>query len=202
MQSQQNIVKTYFDNGIRRDEYLYNQVAFVEAWKNAILHNDYAERQYPQIYLYDDRLEVLSHGYALKNDTLDEFIRGVSRPINLQLAKIALNLDITDQTGKGNKDIVRTYGKEAFDKLDNTLIVKIPYNKLALEIEKVSTDAKNDAKNLEEKLIDLINENNGITKIIMAERTGVSKATVERCIKASNRIFYVGSKKGGHWKIK
>ena len=30
MQSQQNIVKTYFDNGIRRDEYLYNQVAFVE----------------------------------------------------------------------------------------------------------------------------------------------------------------------------
>ena len=75
-------------------------IAFVEAWKNAILHNDYAERQYPQIYLYDDRLEVLSHGYALKNDTLDEFIRGVSRPINLQLAKIALNLDITDQTGK------------------------------------------------------------------------------------------------------
>lgn len=202
MQSQQNIVKTYFDNGIRRDEYLYNQVAFVEAWKNAILHNDYVERQYPQIYLYDDRLEVLSHGYALKNDTLDEFIRGVSRPINLQSAKIALNLDITDQTGKGNKDIVRTYGKEAFDILDNTLIVKIPYNKLALEIEKVSTNAKNDAKNLEEKLIDLINENNGITKIIMAERTGVSKATVERCIKASNRIFYVGSKKGGHWEIK
>ena len=36
----------------------------------------------------------------------------------------------------------------------------------------------------------------------MAERTGVSKATVERCIKASNRIFYVGSKKGGHWEIK
>ena len=29
---------------------------------------------------------------------VDEFIRGVSRPINLQLAKIALNLDITDQT--------------------------------------------------------------------------------------------------------
>ena len=75
-----------------------------------------------------------------------------------------------------------------------------------MKIEKVSTDAKNDAKNdvknLEEKLIDLINENNGITKIIMAERTGVSKATVERCIKAFNRIFYVGSKKGGHWEIK
>ena len=36
----------------------------------------------------------------------------------------------------------------------------------------------------------------------MAERTSVSKATVERCINASNRIFYVGSKKGVHWVIK
>lgn len=44
----------------------------------------------------------MSHGYALKNDTLEEFIRGVSKPINIQLSKIAINLDITDQTGKGN----------------------------------------------------------------------------------------------------
>ena len=70
-----------------------------------------------------------------------------------------------------------------------------------MEIEKVSTDAKNDAKNLEEKLIDLINENNGITKIIMAERTGVSKATVERCIKASNRIFMLVRKKADIGKL-
>ena len=35
----------------------------------------------------------------------------------------------------------------------------------------------------------------------MAEKTGVSKATIERCIKSS-KISYVGSKKGGHWEVK
>lgn len=147
MQSQENIVRTFFDHGQRRDEYLYDEIAFVEAWKNAVLHNDYSERQYPQIYLYDDRLEVLSHGNPLKNDTFDEFVRGVSKPINLQLSKIAINLNITDQTGKGNKDIVRAYGKEVFDILDNTLIVKIPYNNLVIKEDK--NEDKNEAKKLD-----------------------------------------------------
>ena len=53
-------------------------------------------------------------------------IRGVSRPINLQWAKI-VNLDITDQTGKGNKDIVITYGKDAFEIMEHTLTVKNLY---------------------------------------------------------------------------
>lgn len=47
--------------------------------------------------------------------------------------------------------------------------VKIPYNQLALNHEYVN-DAKNDAKTLEEKIIDLIQENNKITKAIMAEK--------------------------------
>ena len=55
---------------------------------------------------------------------------------------------------------------------------------------------------LQKKIIDLIQENNKITKVIMVEKTGVSKTTIKRCIKTSSKIFYVGSKKGGHWKVK
>ncbi|MCR5786736.1 MAG: putative DNA binding domain-containing protein [Acholeplasmatales bacterium] len=206
MQSQENIVKTYFDAGTRRDEYLYNQVAFVEAWKNAILHNNYAEKQYPAIYLFDDHLEVFSNGNPLKNVSFDEFIIGKSRPINRQLTKIAMNIDITDQTGKGNKDIVEIYGKDAFEIMEHTLTVKIPYNKLAMDLNTTSDDAQNDAQNdaqktLEEKIIFIIKENDKITRIKMAELLGVSKPTIERAIKASNKIKYVGPSKGGHWEI-
>ena len=70
MQSQENIVKTYFDADTRRDEYLYNQVAFVETWKNAILHNNYAEKQYLALYLFDEYLEVFSNSNPLKNVSL------------------------------------------------------------------------------------------------------------------------------------
>lgn len=207
MQSQENIVKTYFDHGQRRDEYLYNQVAFVEAWKNAILHNNYAERQYPQIYLYDDRLEIMSHGYPLKHDTFEEFIRGVSRPINVQLTKIALNLDITDQTGKGNKDIVRMYGKEAFCISEHILNVKIPYNKLAMNSENVPHDVLHDVPHGVpcddiSVIIEMIRNNPKVTRIEMATSIGKTVKTVQRIINKCNKITYVGSGDKGHWEIK
>ena len=203
MQSQENIVRTYFVHGQRRDEYLYEEVAFVEAWKNAILHNDYAMRQYPQIYLYDDRLEIMSHGYPLKYDTLDEFIRGVSRPINVPLSKIAINLDITDQTGKGNKDIVRIYGKEVFDILDNTLIVKIPYNEPQNGTQCGTQYGTQYGTHKEELvIIELIKNNNKITRKEIANKLSISLRTLQRILNSIDKIYYVGSGKGGHWEIK
>ena len=41
MRNQVNIPRTYFDHGQRRDEFLYDEVSFAEAWKNAIIHNNY-----------------------------------------------------------------------------------------------------------------------------------------------------------------
>lgn len=113
-----------------------------------------------------------------------------------------MNIDITDQTGKGNKNIVEIYGKDAFEIMEHTLTVKIPYNKLAMDLNTISDDAQNDAqKTLEEKIIFIIKENDKITRIKMAELLGVSKPTIERAIKASNKIKYVGPSKGGHWEI-
>ena len=208
MRSNENIVRTYFDHGQRRDEYLYDEVAFVEAWKNAILHNDYAVRQYPQIYLYDDRLEVMSHGYALKNDTLEEFIKGVSKPINLSLSKIALNLDITDQTGKGNKDIVRAYGKKVFEIMENTLVVKIPYNELVVNVPNDGTQygtqygTQSETKNVASSIEDLIRSNNKITRNEIARELKISLRTLQRIINSIDKIEYVGSGRSGHWIIK
>ena len=78
--------------------------------------------------------------------------------------------------------------------------VKIPYNPLALNHEYVN-DAKNDAKNegktLEEKIIDLTQENNKITKVIMAEKTGVSKATIEYVLNHHLKFLMLALKKVG-----
>ena len=205
MRNQVNIPKTTFDGGIRHDIYLYDETAFEEAWKNAILHNDYAEQQYPAIYLYHDHLEVFSNGYPLRNVTLNEFLKGKSRPINKALAKIAMNIEITDQTGKGNKDIVREYGEDVFEISEHVLSVNIPYNPLALVDDKASDDAQNDAQNdaqkLEDKIINLIIINNKITRIQMAKKLGVSKATIERCLKVSKRIVFRGHAKAGYWEV-
>lgn len=94
--------------------------------------------------------QVFSNGNPLKNVSFDEFIIGKSRPINRQLTKIAMNIDITDQTGKGNKNIVEIYGKDAFEIMGHNLTVKIPYNKLATDLDKSSNDAQ---KQLKKRLI-------------------------------------------------
>ncbi|MBO5528771.1 MAG: hypothetical protein J6A47_05555 [Bacilli bacterium] len=89
--------------------------------------------QFPQVYLYDDHLETMSHGNPLDRMGKDEFLRGKSKPLNEALIKIAINVELTDQTGKGNKDIVRAYGPEVFEFSDAFLTVKLPYNPLAMD---------------------------------------------------------------------
>lgn len=54
------------------------------------------------------------------------------------------------------------------------------------------------AKYLSE-IIQLIRENNKITKATIAKELGVSEKTIEREMKKTNKIVYIGS---GHWEIK
>ena len=64
-------------------------------------------------------------------------------------------------------------------------------------------DAQNDAQNIsiENMLIDLIINNPTITRKEMAVTIDKSKPTIERIIKKSKRIKYVGSSRSGHWEI-
>lgn len=52
------------------------------------------------------------------------------------------------------------------------------------------------------KIIQLIRENNKITKAIIAKELGVSEKTIEREMKKTNKIVYIGSGDSGHWEIK
>lgn len=62
-------------------------------------------------------------------------------------------------------------------------------------------DAQNDAQSLEDKIISLIIKNNKITRIQMAKKLGVSKATIERCLKVSKCIVFKGHAKSGYWEV-
>ena len=212
MDAVEHKVRTYFDNGLRRDEYLYDKTAFVEAWKNAVLHNSYHENQFPQIYLFDDHLEVMSHGNPLSRMTKEEFLRGKSKPLNERLMTIAINVDLTDQTGKGNKDIVKAYGPNAFEFSENFLTVRLPYNSLVSEYSLdrqiggvsggVSVDVvENDDIAL---ILEAIGKVKTATTIEITEMTKIPKRTVERrlaSLKQSGTIARVGSDKYGHWEI-
>ena len=64
-------------------------------------------------------------------------------------------------------------------------------------------DAQNDAQkiSIHDHIANLIKENLRITRKQMAEKIGVSKATIERTLLQTNDIKFVGSSKTGHWEI-
>ncbi len=53
----------------------------------------------------------------------------------------------------------------------------------------------------ERKIIDIMIENPNLTKKDIADKIGMSRATVSRIIRKSNKIKYVGSSRSGHWEI-
>ena len=54
--------KINLSTGIRSETSLFDDQSFHEAWINACVHNTWVEKIPPSVYLYDDRLEVVSYG--------------------------------------------------------------------------------------------------------------------------------------------
>lgn len=111
----------------KKDLYLFDTESFEEAWKNACVHNSWVDKIPPAIYIYSDRLEIVSYGGLPYGLTLDEFYKGTSRPINKALWMIFNSAEYVDQNGQGVPTILSKYGKGAFKISNDYLTVTIPF---------------------------------------------------------------------------
>ncbi|MBO7595488.1 MAG: putative DNA binding domain-containing protein [Bacteroidales bacterium] len=136
--------RTSFRNGWRVDTPLFDRNSFREVWFNACLHNNWADGTPPAVYIFTDRLEIISTGGLPANLTREDFFRGVSKPVNEELAKLFIRLDLMEQTGYGIPLVTQHYGKEAFEFLDFFLRVTIPF---AYEIDPEEIEPINDGEN-------------------------------------------------------
>ena len=196
-----NTTKTIFENGIRKDIRLFDTDAFRESWYNACLHNDWMDGTPPAVYIFDDHLEIVSTGGLAGCLTKQDFFSGISRPVNEVLARIFIQLGLIEQTGHGVSLIVDKYNKDVFEFLDNFIKVKIPfaYN--------IGEEIQNVPQNVPQKtdldiIIEIISNNPNATKEEMAKAIGKTTKTVQRIIKESQCIVYVGTSKNGYWEIK
>ena len=196
-----NTTKTIFESGIRKDIRLFDTDAFRESWYNACLHNDWMDGTPPAVYIFDDHLEIVSTGGLARGLTKQDFFSGISRPVNEVLARIFIQLGLIEQTGHGVSLIVDKYNKDVFEFLDNFIKVKIPfaYN--------IGEEIQNVPQNVPQKsdldiIIEIISNNPNATKEEMAKAIGKTTKTVQRIIKESQCIVYVGTSKNGYWEIK
>ena len=130
----------------RKDIYLFNYDCVNEAILNALVHNDWTITE-PQISMFDDRLEILSHGGLPNGMTEKQFFDGISKPRNTTLMRIFLNMGLAEHTGHGIPTIIKEYGKDIFEIESNYIKCVIPFNKDVVN----KVENKNVGKNVGKK---------------------------------------------------
>lgn len=186
----------------RQEESYFDYPSFKEAWLNACVHTRWIEKIPPAVYIFDDRIEIVSNGGLPKALNKEDFFKGISKPVNQALLNIFTSLNLIDQTGHGIPLIIDKYGKEAFYISDNTIIVTIPINKTLLETQ--DNDLYIKLKDIEKKVMLEIKENEKITMEMLSNKVGVSERYIEKIIKSLKEKRYlerIGSNKNGYWKI-
>lgn len=212
IKSTHNTVRSFFDSGTttRRDEFLIDDNSFREGWVNACLHNDYSTHLGPAVYLFSDHLEIFSYGNPLSVQSKEDFLKGVSVPINPELAGIFMKIDKAEESGKGINTIVNKYGEGVFEFSETHLTINIPYNPLALDNKNTQAGEETGEENIvlsnnEMKVYEIIKNNVMVTRKEIMEQANLSKNTVDRIIKSlkdKGLILGKTSDKGGYWIIK
>ena len=202
-----NIIQADERNRIseRIDVPLFDYEAYHEAILNAFIHNKWLTLNGPQISIFTDRIEILSHGGLALDQDVDGFYSGASIPVNEILASIFLQLRISERSGRGVPKIVSKYGKDAIKIEKNRIVVTIPFNKInvnSFEITNSNTSKKFNKS--QETIIKLIRNNPNITIPQIMIETNLAVASIKKnlkILKDGKIIERVGSNNGGYWKI-
>ncbi|MGI5173019.1 putative DNA binding domain-containing protein [Treponema sp. OMZ 840] len=182
----------------RKDMYLFDYDSVNEAVLNAFVHNDWTLTE-PQISMFTNRLEILSHGGLPRGMTEKQFFDGISKPRNPTLMRIFLNMGLTEHTGHGIPTIVNRYGKEVFEIESNYIRCSIPFSReVLLQIDKDNVGLNKTERNV----IRLLAENGAYSADELAGLLKVSRRTVERAFSALQDKGFIkrrGSKRDGSW---
>lgn len=185
--------------GFRKEKKIFDFSCFREAWLNACLHNKWSKLTPPAVYIFSDRIEIISIGGLPIDYSLEDFYMGRSRPVNIELQKILGQLNYIEQTGHGVPLIVSKYGKKVFDISENFITVTIPFNRN--EISKNEKTLKELSKN-QNLVLNEIKKDAHITTAEMEKSLGLGQTTINNSIKKLKEMGYIaryGSNKNGYW---
>lgn len=193
--------------GLREEIPLFDLQSFREAWINACVHNNWIERIPPAIYIYDDRLEIVSYGGLPFGLSKEGFFAGTSKPVNNRLFNIFITCSLAEQSGHGIPQIVKVYGKEAFSFRDGMLIVTIPFGYIPdyVTARLTKETAINTLTRNQLSVLNYLKENPGSLLQDVAENCSLSLGGVKTIVyklKQMNLIERKGKKARPIWIVK
>ena len=203
-----NSTRVELSSGERKETSLFPFEAFREAWINACLHNSWNEGIPPAVYIFDNRIEVVSYGGLPYGLSRDGFFQGISKPVNKSLLTLFILSKYAEQSGHGIPTIVSACGKDAFSFDDNLLRVTL---KFAFEPDSVAERKAREHMQTrltenQKKIYRYLIENPNATLQNVADEIGLSLGGVKKTVAKLQEIGMLqraGGRKNGYWqKIK
>ncbi len=191
---------------------------FEELLVNALVHRDYLVSAPVRLFIFDNRIEIISPGHLPNNLTVEKIRTGNSNIRNpILVSYVAKGLLPYHGLGSGIKRALSAWPKIDFaDDRDGCLFTakvhRQPVEELALADKgalKVQTEERYAPINasitdVQMQLVNFIRSNPAISYDKLAELTQKDRSTVMRNIgklKDAGILRRVGSKKTGHWEI-
>lgn len=185
---------------IRVKKELIPKEAFREALANAIVHRIWDINSYIQIFMYEDRIEIISPGGLPEGISKDEYLYGnISVLRNPIIAGVFYRLDIIEKFGTGiariNKEYERNLSKPSFDISRNSMCILLPttnFNQLDLSEEEVL-------------ILDIVKDEVELSRGEIDEKSGFSKSKTLRIINSlvdKNIIQKLGKGPGTTYRLK
>ena len=201
------------NDGKRTDVPHYPMKAIKEAIANALIHRDYSifrEGAYIYVQIYDDRIEVISPGGLYGKCKLENL--GTNQMMESRNKTIVQILEETTDIVENRHTGIATMREEMKNmNLPEPEIevsegdFRVIFRKKTQNVsENVSENVSVKLTKTENKILDLIRENNGITYKEIIEKLNITERTVIRTtqkLRENGLIERVGSDRQGYWKI-
>ena len=195
-------------NGAKRIEVsLFDQQSFREAWINACLHNDWNGGIAPSVYMYDDRIEIVSYGSLPFDLSMEGFYTGKSRPVNKSLLISFNAAKFSEQSGHGVPTIVNRYGRDVFSFEDGMVRVSIPlaFERAEVTARKSLALLKRSLTDNQKRVYDILADNGKMSIEEVAEKAEISLSGAKKIflkLQEYGILERKGSKRDGIWIVK
>ena len=197
--------------------YNYPYNALEEILVNSIQHKSYRIQEPVEIRIYLDCMKIINYPGPEKWINMDVFKTGkvvARRYLNRRIGEFLKEIDLSEKKSTGITKILRelkTNGSPLpefeTDEGRNYFIVTIrPHEAFKVDevVSEVVNEAVNEVVNRQTKILLAMKENPSITIKQLAEKTGITKSTLEREIKKMKQASIInrgGSDKSGQWEI-
>lgn len=182
---------------------------FEELLVNSLVHRDYLVSAPVRVFIFDNRIEIISPGHLPNNLTVEKIRTGNSNIRNpILVSYVAKGLLPYHGLGSGIKRALSEWPKIDFtDDRDGCLFTVAIHRKPIDELELVNIVPKSSPKSspkTEQQIMELMRKNASITTEQLGEALGITKRAVLKQIgklKDQGRLQRVGPAKGGHWEV-